>query len=32
MQYFQVRDFNVAKEEADISYYAGYVGTIFFLF
>ncbi|XP_039685488.1 protein ZINC INDUCED FACILITATOR-LIKE 1 [Medicago truncatula] len=26
-----VRDFNVAKEEADISYYAGYVGSSFML-
>lgn len=23
---FQIRDFNIAKEEEDISYYAGYVG------
>ncbi|GAU33371.1 hypothetical protein TSUD_364960 [Trifolium subterraneum] len=29
--YFMVRDFNVAKEEADISYYAGYVGSAFML-
>ncbi|WJX93110.1 hypothetical protein P8452_74677 [Trifolium repens] len=29
--YFMVRDFNVAKEEADISYYAGYVGSSFML-
>ncbi|XP_058766678.1 protein ZINC INDUCED FACILITATOR-LIKE 1-like [Vicia villosa] len=27
--YFMVRDFNVAKEEADISYYAGYVGSAY---
>jgi len=26
--YFQVRDFNIAKTEADISYYAGYIGKI----
>ncbi|KAJ0711622.1 hypothetical protein HanOQP8_Chr09g0325901 [Helianthus annuus] len=24
--YFMVRDFNIAEEEEDISYYAGYVG------
>jgi MFS family permease len=29
--YFMVRDFHVAKEEADISYYAGYVGSSFML-
>jgi len=26
--YFQVRDFNIAKTEADISSYAGYVGKL----
>jgi MFS family permease len=29
--YFMVRDFHVAKQEADISYYAGYVGSSFML-
>ncbi|CAJ2657232.1 unnamed protein product [Trifolium pratense] len=29
--YFMVRDFNVAKEEADISYYAGYLGSSYML-
>ncbi|XP_045800500.1 protein ZINC INDUCED FACILITATOR 1-like [Trifolium pratense] len=29
--YFVVRDFNVAKEEADISYYAGYLGSSYML-
>ena len=30
---FQVRDFNIAKTEADISTYAGYVGkTKFYYF
>jgi len=28
MHHFQVRDFNIAKTEADISSYAGYVGKI----
>ncbi|WVZ04195.1 hypothetical protein V8G54_025001 [Vigna mungo] len=27
--YFMVRDFNIAKTEADISFYAGYVGCAF---
>ncbi|KAK7343002.1 hypothetical protein VNO80_25963 [Phaseolus coccineus] len=29
--YFMVRDFNIAKTEADISFYAGYVGSAFML-
>ncbi|KAE9592774.1 putative major facilitator superfamily [Lupinus albus] len=29
--YFMVRDFNIAKTEADISSYAGYVGSAFML-
>ncbi|ESW05557.1 hypothetical protein PHAVU_011G189500 [Phaseolus vulgaris] len=29
--YFMVRDFNIAKTEADISSYAGYVGSVFML-
>ncbi|XP_074383524.1 protein ZINC INDUCED FACILITATOR-LIKE 1-like [Apium graveolens] len=29
--YFMVRDFNIAKEEEDISYYAGYVGSSYML-
>ncbi|KAK1389785.1 protein ZINC INDUCED FACILITATOR-LIKE 1-like [Heracleum sosnowskyi] len=29
--YFMVRDFNIAKEEEDISYYAGYVGSTYML-
>ncbi|KAK7343003.1 hypothetical protein VNO80_25964 [Phaseolus coccineus] len=29
--YFMVRDFNIAKTEADISYYAGYIGSSFML-
>nr|XP_004516549.1 protein ZINC INDUCED FACILITATOR-LIKE 1-like [Cicer arietinum] len=29
--YFMVKDFNIAKSEADISYYAGYVGSSFML-
>ncbi|KAK1381255.1 Zinc induced facilitator 1 [Heracleum sosnowskyi] len=29
--YFMVRDFNIAKEEEDISYYAGCVGSTFLL-
>ncbi|RDY13684.1 Protein ZINC INDUCED FACILITATOR-LIKE 1, partial [Mucuna pruriens] len=29
--YFMVRDFNIAKTEADISTYAGYVGSAFML-
>ncbi|CAJ1977971.1 unnamed protein product [Sphenostylis stenocarpa] len=29
--YFMVRDFNIAETEADISYYAGYVGSAFML-
>ncbi|CAK8561172.1 unnamed protein product [Lathyrus sativus] len=29
--YFMIRDFNIAKSEADISYYAGYVGSSFML-
>ncbi|WOH13518.1 hypothetical protein DCAR_0833028 [Daucus carota subsp. sativus] len=29
--YFMVRDFNIAKEEEDISYYAGYVGSTLML-
>ncbi|KAG2396780.1 Protein ZINC INDUCED FACILITATOR-LIKE 1 Protein ZIF-LIKE 1 [Vigna angularis] len=29
--YFMVRDFNIAKTEADISTYAGYVGSVFML-
>lgn len=27
----QIRDFKIAKSEADISYYAGYVGKIIFI-
>ncbi|KAL8106187.1 protein ZINC INDUCED FACILITATOR-LIKE 1-like [Apium graveolens] len=29
--YFMVRDFHIAEEEEDISYYAGYVGSTFLL-
>ncbi|CAJ1977973.1 unnamed protein product [Sphenostylis stenocarpa] len=29
--YFMVKDFNIAKTEADISSYAGYVGSVFML-
>ncbi|PNX93909.1 protein zinc induced facilitator-like 1-like, partial [Trifolium pratense] len=29
--YFMIRDFKIAKDEADISYYAGYVGSSFML-
>ncbi|XP_058766676.1 protein ZINC INDUCED FACILITATOR-LIKE 1-like isoform X2 [Vicia villosa] len=29
--YFMIRDFKIAKSEADISYYAGYVGSSFML-
>ncbi|WVZ03631.1 hypothetical protein V8G54_024437 [Vigna mungo] len=29
--YFMVRDFNIAKTEADISFYAGYVGSVYML-
>lgn len=29
--YFMVKDFNVAKEEADVGYYAGFVGCAFML-
>ncbi|GAU33367.1 hypothetical protein TSUD_364920 [Trifolium subterraneum] len=29
--YFMIRDFKIAKDEADISYYAGFVGSSFML-
>lgn len=29
--YFMIRDFNIAKTEEDIGYYAGYVGSSFML-
>ncbi|KAK2407550.1 protein ZINC INDUCED FACILITATOR-LIKE [Trifolium repens] len=29
--YFMIRDFKIAKNEADISYYAGYVGSSFMI-
>lgn len=29
--FFQIRDFKIAESEADISYYAGYVGKIIFI-
>ncbi|KAJ0753587.1 putative major facilitator superfamily, MFS transporter superfamily [Helianthus annuus] len=29
--YFMVRDFNIAEEEEDISYYAGYVGSTYMI-
>ncbi|KAG2396777.1 Protein ZINC INDUCED FACILITATOR 1 [Vigna angularis] len=29
--YFMVRDFNIAKTEADISFYAGYLGSVYML-
>ncbi|XP_065869573.1 protein ZINC INDUCED FACILITATOR-LIKE 1 [Euphorbia lathyris] len=29
--YFMVRDFNIAKQEEDIGYYAGYIGSSFML-
>ncbi|KAK9067477.1 hypothetical protein SSX86_014807 [Deinandra increscens subsp. villosa] len=29
--YFMIRDFNIAEEEEDISYYAGYVGSAYMI-